>query len=83
MLVAEEELAIQIAQVNRIKIDDVNFAKAGKQEVLEQLAADTTSAHEQHSRLQRSIDNVSTQIANRIAQSIRSDSDKPRKHVPL
>lgn len=53
MLITEEELAIQIAQVNRIKVDDVDFAKAGKQEVLEQFAADATSAHEQYSRLYR------------------------------
>lgn len=53
MLIAEEKLAIQIAQVNRIKVDDVDFAKAGKQEVLEQFAADATSAHEQYSRLYR------------------------------
>ena len=49
MFETEEKLAIQIAQINGIEVDDVDFAKAGKEEVLEQLAADATSAHEQHS----------------------------------
>lgn len=30
MLITEEELAIQIAKVNCIEVDDMNFAKAGK-----------------------------------------------------
>jgi len=47
----EEKLAIQIAQVDCIEIDDVDFAKPGQEEVLEQLAADAASAHEQHTGL--------------------------------
>lgn len=51
MFETEEKLAIQVAQVNRIEIDYVNLAKAGKEQVLEELAADAASAYEQHSRL--------------------------------
>lgn len=29
MLVSEEELAVEVAEVNGIKVDDVNFAEAG------------------------------------------------------
>lgn len=63
MLETEEELAIQIAQINGIEVDDVNFAKAGKEEVLEQLAADATSAYEQHSRLSIPDRSVSNGVA--------------------
>lgn len=51
MFETEEKLAIQITQVYCVEIDDVNLAKAGKEQVLEQLAADAASAHEQHLRL--------------------------------
>lgn len=63
MFETEEKLAIQIAQVNGIEVDDMDFAKAGKEEVLEQLAADATSAHEQHSRLQTRDRSVSNGVA--------------------
>lgn len=51
MFVAEEELAIEIAKVNRIKINDVDLAEAGQDEVFEQLAADAASTDHQHARL--------------------------------
>lgn len=35
MLLSEEELTIKVTEVNRIKIDNVNFAKACKRKVLE------------------------------------------------
>lgn len=73
MLVTEKELAIQVAQVNCIEVDDVDFAKAGKQEVLEQFTANATSAHEQHTRLQISIEYVSNAIAKCMIQSTRSE----------
>lgn len=34
MFEAEKELTIQVAQVNRVEIDDVDFTKAGEEEVL-------------------------------------------------
>lgn len=53
MLVAEEELAIQVAQINGIQIHDVDFAETVEDEVLEQLAANATSANHQDARLQK------------------------------
>jgi hypothetical protein len=52
VLVAEEELAIEIAQINRVEVDDVDLAEAGQDEVLEQLAADAAGAYHQHARLE-------------------------------
>lgn len=46
MLMAEEKLSIEVAKVNSVEIDDVNFAKAGQNEVLEQFAADAAGADE-------------------------------------
>lgn len=50
---AEEKLSIEIAEVDSVEIDDVDFAKAGEDEVLEQFAADAASADEQDARLER------------------------------
>ena len=49
----------------------MDFAKARKQEVLEELAADAASAHEQHSRLWRKTGNVSSVLEKRMIQSNR------------
>jgi hypothetical protein len=51
MLVTKQKLAIEIAQVDGVEIDDVYFAEAGEHEVLEQLAADSASANQEHARL--------------------------------
>lgn len=52
MFVAEKELPVQIAQIDRIQIDYMDLTEAGQEEVLEELAADTTSAHEKNARLE-------------------------------
>lgn len=44
----------------------MDFAKAGKQEVLKELAADAASAYEQHSRLWRETGKISSVFAKRI-----------------
>lgn len=51
VLVSEEELTVQVAQIDRVKVDDVDFAEAGEKEVLEELAAYAAGAYEQHTRL--------------------------------
>lgn len=35
MLLAEEELAVKVAEVDCIEVDNMDFPKAGKDEVLE------------------------------------------------
>ena len=45
MLLSEEELAVQIAQIDGVEIDDVDLAETSQDEVLEKLASDTASAH--------------------------------------
>lgn len=42
---AEEELSIEIAEIDRIKIYDMDFAEASEYEVLEKLAADSSSSY--------------------------------------
>jgi hypothetical protein len=44
MFVSEEELAVEVAEVDGVEIDDVDFAEAGQGEVLEEFAADAASA---------------------------------------
>ena len=42
MLHPKEELTVQIAQVDRVKVDDVNLPKAGEEEILQKFAANAT-----------------------------------------
>ncbi len=51
MFLSEEELAVQVAQIDGVKIDDVNLAKAGQDQILEQFASDPAGADEEHSCL--------------------------------
>jgi hypothetical protein len=51
MLGAEQELPVQVAEVDRVQVDDVDLAKARKYKVLEQLAPDATRSHHQYARL--------------------------------
>lgn len=52
MFLSEEKLTIQIAQVDCIKIDDVNLSEPGHDKVLEQFASDAASANEEYARLE-------------------------------
>lgn len=51
MLVAKQELAIEVAEINHIQVDNVDFAKPSENKVLQQFASDAASAHHQHARL--------------------------------
>lgn len=51
MLVAEKKLAVEIAEVDGVEVDNVDLTKAGEHEVLEQLAADAASSYHEHARL--------------------------------
>ena len=51
MLVAEQELAIEVAQVDGVQVDDMDFAKASENQVLEEFAADAASSYHQDTRL--------------------------------
>lgn len=44
MLVSEEELAIEVTEIDGVKVDDMDFSKAGEDEILEQLATYASSA---------------------------------------
>ena len=49
MLKTEEKLAIQIAQIYCIEIDDVDSTESREEEVLKELATDTTRADKKYS----------------------------------
>lgn len=51
MLITEQKLAVEVAQVDGVEVDDVDFAEAGKHDVLEQLAADAASSNHKNARL--------------------------------
>lgn len=55
MFMPEEELAIEIAQIDCIEIDDVDFAEPGQDEVFEELTADPTCANKEDTRLDTTI----------------------------
>jgi len=46
MFVSEEKLAVEVAEVDCVEVDDVDFAEAGEGEVLEKFAADPAGADE-------------------------------------
>ncbi len=48
MLSSKEELPVEIAQINGIKVDNVYLAKAGEHQILQQLAAYAASPDQQH-----------------------------------
>jgi hypothetical protein len=51
VLIAEEKLAVQVAEIDGVEVDDVDVAKAREHEILEQLAPDAAGAHHQNARL--------------------------------
>jgi hypothetical protein len=51
VLVAKQELPVEVAEVDRVQVDNVNLAEPGEDEVLEELAADAASADHEHPRL--------------------------------
>jgi hypothetical protein len=55
MLVAEQELAIQITQINRVQVDNMYLAKTRQHQVFEQFAADAAGSNHKHARLQLSV----------------------------
>ena len=48
---SEEELAVQIAEIDGVKVDDMNFTEAGQYQVLQQFAAYAASSDEKDASL--------------------------------
>lgn len=46
MLVPEQKLAIEVAEINGIQIDDMYFSEPSKDEVFEQLTSNTTCPYQ-------------------------------------
>jgi hypothetical protein len=51
VLITEQKLPVEVAQIDGIQIDNVDLPKAREDEVLEQLAADAACSHHQNARL--------------------------------
>jgi hypothetical protein len=51
VFMSEKELAVEVAQVDCVKVDDVNFTEACQDEVFEELAPNAAGANQQHARL--------------------------------
>lgn len=51
MLMTEKELAVEVAEVDCVKINNVDFTEAGEDKILEQFAANSTDADHQDPRL--------------------------------
>ena len=51
MLVTEEELSVEVAKIDCVKVDNVYFSKACQDQVLEEFASDSACAHHEHTRL--------------------------------
>ena len=53
MLVAEQELAVEVAEVDGIEVYNVDFAEASKNKILEKLATNSTGADHEHASLRK------------------------------
>jgi hypothetical protein len=51
VLIAEQKLPIEIAQVDRVEVNDMDLAEACEDEVLEKLTADAASSDHENARL--------------------------------
>jgi len=51
VFVSKKELAVQVAEIDRIEIDNVDFSEACEDEVLQELASDASGAYHEHSAL--------------------------------
>lgn len=67
MLVAEQELAVEVAEVDGVEVDNVDLAKAGEDEVLKQLAADAASPYHEYARLLHVRDLIKSTVAVPVA----------------
>ena len=55
MLVSEEELSVQVTEIDGIEVHDVDFAEAGKHEVFQQFASNSSCANHQNLCLDDSV----------------------------
>jgi hypothetical protein len=53
VLMSEEKLAIEVAQIDGIEIDNMDLTKTCKDEAFEKLASDSTGAHHQYTSLEK------------------------------
>lgn len=51
MLLTKEELTVEVAEVDGVQINDVDLTEAGENKILQQLAANSSSADHQNARL--------------------------------
>lgn len=59
VLMPEQKLAVEVGEVDGVEIDDVDVAKSGEDEVLEQLAANAACTNHEDARLRLRVSQVS------------------------
>jgi hypothetical protein len=52
-LVSGAHLAIEVGDINRVQIDDLNIGETGQHQVFQQLAANPARSHNQHLQMRR------------------------------
>ena len=67
VLVAKQKLAVEVAEVDGVEVDNVDLAKAGEDEVLKQLAADAASPYHEYARLLPVRDLIKSTVAVPVA----------------
>ena len=67
VLVAKQKLAVEVAEIDGVKVDNVDLAKAGEDEVLKQLAADAASPYHEYARLLPVRDLIKSTVAVSVA----------------
>ena len=52
MLVSEEELAVEVAKVDGVQVDDLDLAKASENKILQKLASNAASTDHEYAGLE-------------------------------
>ena len=65
MFMSEEELTVQVAQIDRIKVHDMYLAKAGEDQVLKELASNTARTDQKNSCLIHEVSFLAPQLSYR------------------
>jgi len=53
VFVSEEELSVQVRKIDGIEIDNVDFAEASENKILEKFATNSTGADHEHASLRK------------------------------
>ena len=55
---SEKELTIEVAEIYRVEVDDVDLTEAGERKVFQKLTSNTTGTNEQYPRLPSKVSDI-------------------------